>query len=68
MNNTSKRRASRWWYLLAIIPLIGTLFPSFYASTTPMLWGIPFFYWYQMMWVIISAIITWIMYSALKNG
>ncbi|MDQ0189841.1 DUF3311 domain-containing protein [Alicyclobacillus cycloheptanicus] len=62
------KKGSKWWYVLALIPLIGTLFPSFYSSVTPTLWGVPFFYWYQMMWVIISAILTAIMYAALKNN
>lgn len=63
-----KKKASSWWYLLILIPLIGTLFPSFYSFTSPMLWGIPFFYWYQMLWVIISAFVTAIMYVALKES
>ncbi len=50
------------WYLLLIIPFIGTLFPSFYAAATPTLWGFPFFYWYQFLWVIISSIITLLVY------
>lgn len=63
-----KKKGSRWWYLLVLPPLIGTLFPSFYSSVTPELWGIPFFYWYQMMWVIISAITTTIMYLGLRDN
>lgn len=63
-----EKQGSKAWYLLGLLPLIGTLFPSFYSSVTPELWGIPFFYWYQMMWVILSAIITGIMYAATKNN
>ncbi len=64
----SKRRGSPWWYLLVLVPLIGTLFPSFYASVKPELWGIPFFYWYQMLWVIISSLVTFVMYLSLKDA
>lgn len=64
---TQKKRGSRWWYLLVLVPLIGTLFPAFYSSITPELWGIPFFYWYQMLWVIISSLVTLIMYLALRE-
>lgn len=63
-----KRKASRWWYLLVLPPLIGTLFPGMYFHASPELWGIPFFYWYQMLWVIISCITTGIMYAALKDS
>ena len=49
-------------YFLLIIPFIGTLFPAFYASATPTLWGFPFYYWYQFLWVIISSVITGLVY------
>lgn len=68
MDKAPKKRASRLWYLLVLIPLVGTLFPSFYASVTPEVWGIPFFYWYQMLWVILSAVTTWTMYTVLKDA
>lgn len=64
----AKKKGSPWWYLLVLVPLIGTLFPSLYAHVTPELWGIPFFYWYQMLWVIISSLVTLIMYLALKES
>lgn len=34
-----------------VIPLL----VSTYAREDPHLWGFPFFYWYQLMWVFISA-------------
>lgn len=48
---SSKSSRSKWWYLLLILPLIGLLYPPFYARMHPMLWGIPFFIWYQFAWV-----------------
>ncbi len=48
--------------LLLIVPFIGTLWVSSYASVPPELWGIPFFYWYQFLWIAISAAITIIVY------
>jgi hypothetical protein len=55
-------RPRSWWrrfapYLL-IIPYIGTLWVSSYASLRPEIWGIPFFYWYQFLWIGIGAAIT----------
>ncbi|GMA51680.1 hypothetical protein GCM10025857_30370 [Alicyclobacillus contaminans] len=59
-----EERGSKWWYVLLIVPFIATLYPPFYASVQPTLWGIPFFYWYQFLWVLISAALTVIVYKA----
>ncbi len=48
--------------LLLIIPFIGTLWVSSYASLEPALGGIPFFYWYQFLWIAISALLTIVVY------
>jgi hypothetical protein len=50
--------------LLLIIPFIGTLWVSSYASLQPELWGIPFFYWYQFLWIAIGAVLTIVVYLA----
>ena len=61
------RRPSRAWYLLLIIPFIAVLWVPFYASVSPEIAGIPFFYWYQFVWVLISAGITGIVYLATES-
>ena len=38
------------------------MFPGLYARQTPELFEIPFFYWYQIAWILISAIITAVVY------
>ena len=62
------RRPSRAWYLLLIIPFIAVLWVPFFASASPECAGIPFFYWYQFVWVIISGIITAIVYFMTRTG
>lgn len=52
----------RWWLLLLLIPFIVSLWPPFYARLDPTLAGIPFFYWFQFLWVLISAAITGLVY------
>lgn len=52
----------RWWYLLLLVPFVGSLWPPFYASVTPTLAGIPFFYWFQFLWVLISATLIGLVY------
>ena len=65
MNDSSHARR-RGWYLLLLAPFIGLLFPGWYATKTPKLFGFPFFYWYQFAWVIAAAAITLIVYLATR--
>lgn len=56
-----------FWYLLLIIPFIATLWVPFYAGKDPQLGGIPFFYWYQFLWVIITSLLTALVYFATNS-
>jgi hypothetical protein len=60
-------KASRLWYILLLIPVIATLWPPFFNSVDPKLAGMPYFYWYQLLWVVLSAILTYIVYAATKS-
>jgi len=62
-----KKKKSRAWYWLLLLPFIFTLYPPFYASSQPEFAGFPFFYWYQFLWVALSAIITAVVYFATKE-
>ena len=42
-------------YGLLILPFAGTLIPELYNRAQPALFGMPFFYWYQLGWVILTA-------------
>ena len=53
------------WLLL--LPLIGTLVPAFYNRTLPTIIGIPFFYWYQIVWIPISVVFTWIVFRSTRG-
>ena len=53
-----------WWYLLFVIQFVASLWVSSYNRVDPTWIGIPFFYWYQMLWVIIGAVLTAIVYFA----
>ncbi|MGX1850468.1 DUF3311 domain-containing protein [Streptomyces sp. NBC_01456] len=44
--------------LCLIAPFVAMLWVSSYARIEPTLIGIPFFYWYQMAWVLISTVLT----------
>lgn len=51
-----------WARWLLVLPFIATLFVSSYNRAEPYLAGFPFFYWYQLLWVIIGAIIVAVVY------
>ena len=40
------------------VPFVALLWVSSYSRLTPTFIGIPFFYWYQLAWVIVSALFT----------
>ena len=52
----------RVWHLLLLAPFVGTLWPPFYNHADPTLFGLPFFYWYQLLWVIVTAAILWVVF------
>jgi hypothetical protein len=50
-----RRSGSRAWYGLLAIPFVALLWVPFYNSVEPRLGDIPFFYWYQFLWVILTS-------------
>ncbi len=58
---------ARWWYLLLALPFLGLLYPPLYATKDPELFGFPFFYWYQFLWVPIGVICVAIVYAKTKH-
>jgi hypothetical protein len=53
-------------FLLAVA-IAGTLWVPLYARSLPKLGPFPFFYWYQFIWVPVSAVLCWICYLLLKT-
>ena len=49
--------------LCLVAPFVAMLWVGSYAKTDPEFAGIPFFYWYQMLWVLISTALTMIAYK-----
>ncbi len=49
--------------VLLAIGIIMPLVVPLYARMEPSLFGMPFFYWYQMLWVFIDAFLLWIVYG-----
>jgi Protein of unknown function (DUF3311) len=55
-------RPVAWARLLLLIPFVAVLWVPFYNSVEPTLSGVPFFYWYQLLWIILGAVIIAIVY------
>jgi len=61
------RKSRLVWNWLLIIPAIALLVPSTYARSAPELFGFPFFYWYQALWIVLTGIITGIVYFVVRD-
>jgi hypothetical protein len=48
--------------VLLAVGVVGPLVVPLYARTTPKLGAFPFFYWYQLVWIPIVAILAFIAY------
>lgn len=65
MKKPNRKRAA--WNWLLIVPAIALTFPALYSRSTPALFGFPFFYWYQIVWILLSAFLTAIVYFATEG-
>jgi hypothetical protein len=60
------RRSSTWlWALIVAILAPAVVLPlvvPIYAKTDPELWGFPFFYWFQMLLVLVAVVCVAVAY------
>ena len=61
-------KRNSWANILLVIPFIATLFPALYNSLEPRLFGMPFFYWYQLAWTIGSGLLLAIYIGLTRGG
>lgn len=54
--------------LLLLLPIVATLVPEFYNFTKPAIGGMPFFYWWQLLWIAGVALCTGIVYLATRRA
>lgn len=59
-----ERKRRSWALLLLLLPFIVLLWPPFYNFDQPELIGVPFFYWFQLLVIILTAILTATLYFA----
>jgi hypothetical protein len=58
----SKQQGDSKMRLLLLLPFIALLWIPFYNRDLPALFGFPFFYWYQLLWVPLTAVLIWIVF------
>jgi Protein of unknown function (DUF3311) len=54
------------WNLLLLVPLVMLVTPWF-NQDSPRLAGLPFFYWYQFLFVLVGVACVWIVYLATRK-
>ena len=52
------------WHVLLFIPFFVALWVPLYNRIEPTLYGIPFFYWFQSLWIVVAASVTALAYRA----
>lgn len=62
-----KRRPTSAWHWLLTLPFVGLLWVPFYNRLDPVLAGFPYFYWYQFLWIGVSAALTAVVYFATRD-
>lgn len=67
MNDEPQGRKFHPIYLLLLVPFVALLWVPFYDRAEPALFGIPFFFWYQMAWTLLGAICTYPVYRHEEN-
>ena len=55
------------WAWLLVIPLLATLYPPLYNHLKPLLFDIPFFYWYQLAAIGLSVVVTLVVYNKTRG-
>ena len=43
-------------YLILLVPYLAFGWVPFYDRVEPALFGIPFFYWWQILWIVLTAL------------
>jgi hypothetical protein len=62
----ASRRSTGLWVLILVLlipPVVVPLWVPLYDKTDPTLWGFPFFYWFQFLLILCSAVLTVVAYG-----
>ncbi len=56
------------WLLLLLVPYVAMFWVGSYNRIAPEWGGIPFFYWYQLLWIPIAAVLTLLVYFLIHRA
>jgi hypothetical protein len=68
MDKPAQKRRLRFTYLLLLIPYGAMLWVPFYNRIEPKIAGVPFFYWYQLLWIVLGAAVLLPAYLTDRRG
>jgi membrane protein implicated in regulation of membrane protease activity len=54
-------------HALLVLPFAAILWVPLYARTEPRLGGLPFFYWYQFAWIVLTLALMTLSYRLLRR-
>jgi hypothetical protein len=63
-----KRKGFRPLHLLLLLPYIAMMWVPSYNRIEPEIAGIPFFYWYQLVWIVLGAALMLPIYFSEERG
>jgi hypothetical protein len=63
MQSQSPPTRASFWRLLLLVPVCAVLWVPSFDSVGPALGPIPFFYWYQLLWVLLCSAVTGIVFA-----
>lgn len=64
MNSGKRMAVKTGWYAAVAIIFAVALWVPIYNRVDPRLFGTPFFYWFQFVWIIVTALVTAAAYKA----
>ena len=63
---TSPAAGRSWLWLILLLPFIALLWSPFYYDTRAWVAGFLFFFWYQFLWVPLTALLIYVVYRGGK--
>ena len=63
-----QKSRKRLWHWLLLVPCLAVVYVPSFNRLEPSWFDIPFFYWYQLLWIPLSAVVIAIVYIATREG
>ena len=63
----SGKSRKRLWYWLLLVPCLAVVCVPSFNRVEPAWFGIPFFYWYQLLWIPLSAVVIGVDYGMTRE-